>query len=172
MAQRKYNVLFLCTGNSARSIFAESILTRFGQGRFHAYSAGSRPKGEIHPFALDLLRSNNFPVGDLRSKSWEEFTAPHAPALDFVFTLCDEAAAEPCPVWPGQPMTAHWGVPDPAAAGGNESERRVAFANAFRVLYNRITIFSNLPISGLDRLSLQTRLDAIGKSTEPDASPA
>jgi len=172
MAHGEYNVLFLCTGNSARSIFAEAILKRFGRERFHAFSAGSQPKGEIQPFALDLLRTNNFPVEDLRSKGWEEFTAPDAPDLDFVFTLCDDAAAEPCPAWPGQPMTAHWGVPDPAAATGNESERRLAYANAFRILYNRITIFTNLPISGLDRLSLQKRLDEIGRTTEPDTSPA
>lgn len=172
MAQGEYNVLFLCTGNSARSIFAEAILRRFGRNRFHAFSAGSRPKGEIQPYVLDLLRSNNFPVTDLRSKSWEEFTAPEGPALDFVFTLCDDAAAEPCPVWPGQPMTAHWGVPDPAAATGNEAERRLAYANAFRILYNRITIFTNLPISGLDRLTLQRRLEEIGRTTEPDTSPA
>lgn len=166
MTGRTYDVLFLCTGNSARSIMAEAILNRHGAGRFRGYSAGSRPKGEIHPFALDLLRGNNFDVSALRSKSWEEFTAAGSPELDFVFTLCDDAAAEPCPVWPGQPVTAHWGVPDPAAATGNESERRLAFANAFRILYNRITIFTNLPISGLDRLSLQKRVEEIGQVTE------
>lgn len=172
MADGEYHVLFLCTGNSARSIMAEAILTRHGGTRFTAHSAGSRPKGTIHPFAIDLLRSNNFPVDRLRSKDWEEFSAPEAPALDFVFTLCDDAAAEPCPVWPGQPMTAHWGVPDPAAATGNEAERRLAFANAFRVLTNRITIFTSLPIASLDRLSLQRRLEEIGQTGAADTSPA
>lgn len=167
MAEGNYNVLFLCTGNSARSIMGEAILRRFGGSRFHAHSAGSRPKGEVHPYTLDFLRRNNFDVSGLRSKSWEEFTAPGAPELDFVFTLCDEAAAEPCPVWPGQPMTAHWGVPDPAVATGNEAERRLAFANAFRILFNRITIFTNLPMASLDRLSLQRRLEEIGRTDTP-----
>jgi protein-tyrosine-phosphatase len=169
MAEDRYNVLFLCTGNSARSIIAEAIMNRHGGARFRGHSAGSHPKGAVHPFALDLLRSNNFDVSALRSKSWEEFTAPGTPDLDFVFTLCDDAAAEPCPVFPGQPMTAHWGVPDPAAATGNEAERRLAFANAFRILINRITIFTNLPMASLDRLSLQRRLEDIGRtgSAEP-----
>jgi protein-tyrosine-phosphatase len=172
MARGEYTVLFLCTGNSARSIMAEAILNRAGGGRFRALSAGSRPRGEIHPFALDLLRWNDLGTEGLRSKSWDEFAGPGAPALDFVFTLCDDAAAEPCPVWPGQPMTAHWGVPDPAAATGKEAERRLAFASAFRILNNRITIFTNLPIESLDRLSLQTRLEQIGETSETDPSPA
>jgi len=172
MAGGNYNVLFLCTGNSARSIMAEAILNRHGGGRFRAFSAGSHPRGEIQPFAVDLLRGNGFELTGLRSKSWEEFTSPEGPELDFVFTLCDDAAAEPCPVFPGQPMTAHWGVPDPAAATGNEAERRLAFANAFRVLFNRITIFTNLPIASLDRLSLRERLEAIGRTDAPKPAAA
>ncbi len=164
MSGRVFNVLFLCTGNSARSILAESILNRLGAGRFRAFSAGSHPKGAIHPFALDLLTRLNYPTAKLRSKSWQEFARPGAPALDFVFTVCDNAAKEVCPVWPGQPMTAHWGVPDPVAAEGNESERRLAFADAYRMLNNRLSIFVSLPIASLDRLSLQRRLDDIGKT--------
>jgi protein-tyrosine-phosphatase len=162
VSDRVYNVLFLCTGNSARSIIAEAILNRVGQGRFHAFSAGSHPKGQIHPYALDLLKRLNHGVSSARSKSWLEFS--EAPKLDFVFTVCDAAAAEPCPVWPGQPMTAHWGIPDPAAATGNEAEVRLAFADAYRMLNNRIGIFVSLPLRSLDQLSLQRRLDAIGKS--------
>jgi protein-tyrosine-phosphatase len=158
-----FNVLFLCTGNSARSILAESILNREGKGRFIGYSAGSQPKGEVHPFALDLLKKMNYPTDKLRSKSWEEFSQPGAPELDFVFTVCDNAAAEVCPVWPGQPMTAHWGIPDPAAAEGSEVQRRLAFAEAYRQLNNRISLFTNLPIASLDRLSLQKHLDQIGR---------
>jgi protein-tyrosine-phosphatase len=158
------NVLFLCTGNSARSILAEAILAREGMGRFTAFSAGSQPKGEVHPYSIDLLRSLNHKTDHLRSKNWDEFAAPGAPALDFVFTVCDAAAAEVCPVWPGQPMSAHWGLPDPAAAEGSEAVRRQAFADAYRMLNNRITIFVNLPMSSLDRLSLQRRLDEIGKA--------
>lgn len=164
MSGRVFNVLFLCTGNSARSILAESILNRLGAGRFQAFSAGSHPKGAVHPFALDLLTRLNYPTAKLRSKSWQEFARPGAPALDFVFTVCDNAANEVCPVWPGQPMTAHWGVPDPVAAEGNESERRLAFAEAYRMLNNRLSIFVNLPIASLDRISLQRRLDDIGKT--------
>jgi protein-tyrosine-phosphatase len=160
---RVYNVLFLCTGNSARSILAECILDREGKGRFKAFSAGSHPKGRIHPFALDLLRKMNHPTAGLRSKSWEEFARADAPPLDFVFTVCDDAANEVCPVWPGQPMTAHWGVPDPAAAKGTEAERHLAFADAYRMLSNRIGIFVSLPLRSLDRLSLQKRLDEIGR---------
>jgi arsenate reductase (thioredoxin) len=167
-----FNVLFLCTGNSARSIMAEVILNRAGQGRFTAFSAGSQPKGQVHPYALDLLRKLNFDVSGLHSKSWQEFSGPGAPKLDFVFTVCDNAAAETCPVWPGQPMTAHWGVPDPAAATGKEAEVRLAFADAFRMLSNRINIFVNLPIRSLDQLSLQRRLDAIGKSKDAGQDPA
>ncbi len=166
MAAKPYNVLFLCTGNSARSILAECVLNRLGQGRFKAFSAGSFPKGEVHPYALDLLRRQNYPTLPLRSKSWNEFAEPGAEPLDFVFTVCDNAAGEVCPVWPGQPMTAHWGMPDPAAAEGNEAERRLAFADTMRMLHNRLGIFVNLPIASLDKLSLQNRLHAIGKSTE------
>jgi arsenate reductase (thioredoxin) len=159
-----YNVLFLCTGNSARSILAEAILNRDGNGRFTAYSAGSQPKGTVHPFALDLLRKSNHPVKHLHSKGWEKFAAEGAPVMDFVFTVCDNAAHEVCPVWPGQPMTAHWGLPDPAAAQGSEAERRLAFADAYRMLANRISIFINLPMPSLDRLSLQNRLAEIGRT--------
>ena len=158
-----FNVLFLCTGNSARSILAEAILNREGKGKFVGYSAGSQPKGAVHPFASDLLKKLNHPTDQLRSKSWDEFAAAGAPEMDFVFTVCDNAASETCPVWPGQPMTAHWGVPDPAAAEGSEAERRLAFADAYRQLSNRISIFTSLPIASLDRLSLQRRLEDIGR---------
>jgi arsenate reductase (thioredoxin) len=163
MTDHVYNVLFLCTGNSARSILAECILNREGKGRFHAFSAGSQPKGQVHPFAIDLLRKLNHPTAGLRSKDWEEFAVPEAPAMDFVFTVCDSAANEICPVWPGQPMTAHWGLPDPAAAEGTEAERRLAFADAYRMLLNRISVFTSLPMPSLDRLALQKRLDEIGR---------
>jgi len=163
MSDRPFNVLFLCTGNSARSIMAETVLNRAGQGRFRAFSAGSHPKGKVHPYTLDLLRKMHFDVGGARSKSWLEFAQPDAPKLDFVFTVCDDAAGETCPVWPGQPMTAHWGVPDPAAATGNEAEIRYAFADTLRMLTNRINIFVSLPIAKLDRLSLQRKLDDIGR---------
>jgi arsenate reductase len=159
-----YNVLFLCTGNSARSILAEAILQREGLGRFRAFSAGSHPKGEVHPFALDLLTRQNHPVDGLRSKSWDEFAAPGAPEMHFVFTVCDNAAAETCPVWPGQPMTAHWGVPDPAAATGTEAERRLAFSEAYRMLNNRISIFVNLPLNAIDNLALKRRLAELGRT--------
>ncbi len=161
---RPLNVLFLCTGNSARSILAEAILNRLGGDRFRAWSAGSMPKGAVHPATLEILRRNGFRTEDFRSKSWEEFSGPDAPKLDFVFTVCDNAAAEVCPIWPGQPMTAHWGVPDPAAAVGNDAEIALAFADAYRQLGNRINLFVNLPMASLDRLSLQRRLDAIGKA--------
>ncbi len=168
MTDEPRNVLFLCTGNSARSILAEAIMNREGAGRFHAYSAGSQPKGTVHPFALDLLRKLNHPTAGMRSKSWDEFARPGAPRLDFVFTVCDNAASEVCPVWPGQPISAHWGIPDPAAAEGTEAERRLAFADAYRLLHNRISIFVNLPFASLDRLSLQTRLREIGqRKVEP-----
>lgn len=163
MSAEPLNVLFLCTGNSARSIIAEAILNREGAGRFRAYSAGSQPKGEVHPYALDLLKKLNHDTSALRSKGWDEFARPGAPKLDFVFTVCDNAANEVCPVWPGQPMTAHWGVPDPAAAEGSEAERHFAFADTYRMLGNRISIFVNLPMKSLDRLSLQRRLDEIGR---------
>jgi protein-tyrosine-phosphatase len=169
MTDRVYNVLFLCTGNSARSILAESILNREGAGRFKAYSAGSQAKGVVHPFALDLLKKMNHPTAGLRSKSWDEFAAADAPAMDFVFTVCNSAANEVCPIWPGQPMSAHWGIPDPAAAEGTETEKRLAFAEAYRAMLNRISIFTSLPMKSLDRLSLQKRLDEIG-STLPQSA--
>lgn len=164
-----FNVLFLCTGNSARSILAECIIDSVGRGRFKGYSAGSDPKGEVHPYALDLLRKLNYPTAALRSKSWQEFARPGAPPLDFVFTVCDNAAEEVCPVWPGQPMSAHWGLPDPAAATGTEAEQRYAFADAHRMLQNRISIFVNLPLQSLDRLTLQKRLSDIGKAVPETA---
>jgi arsenate reductase (thioredoxin) len=149
MADRTYNVLFLCSGNSARSILAEAILAQEGKGKFEAFSAGSHPKGEIHPYAIDLLKKLNFRTDNLRSKSWDEFAAENAPKMDFVFTVCDNAANEICPIWPGQPMTVHWGVADPAAAEGTEAERRLAFAEAYRMLRNRISAFTSLPIASL-----------------------
>lgn len=159
-----YNVLFLCTGNSARSILAEAILNRDGQGRFRAFSAGSQPKGEPNPYALDLLRGSGYDVSGLRSKSWSEFAAPGAPELDFVFTVCDNAAGESCPLWPGQPVTAHWGIPDPAAATGSEAEIALAFKDAYRMLKRRIDLFLALPIAKLDRLVLNAKLKEIGRS--------
>jgi len=167
-----FNVLFLCSGNSARSIMAEAILNRDGRGKFRAFSAGSHPKGHIHPYAVDLLRKLNYNISGFRSKSWTEFARPEAPKLDFVFTVCDDAAKEVCPVWPGQPMTAHWGIPDPAAATGNEAEIRLAFADAFRMLNNRISIFVSLPIRSLDKLALQKQLDSIGKTKDAGETPA
>jgi arsenate reductase (thioredoxin) len=169
--QAPFNVLFLCTGNSARSIMAEVILNRAGQGHFHAYSAGSHPKGQVHPYALDLLRKLNYDVSGLRSKSWSEFAKPEAPKLDFVFTVCDDAAKESCPIWPGQPMTAHWGIPDPAAVAGTEVEKRLAFADAVRMLANRINIFVALPLRSLSALTLQKQLDAIGKVRASNDNP-
>jgi protein-tyrosine-phosphatase len=163
MSDRPYNVLFLCTGNSARSILAESVLNQLGNKKFRAFSAGSFPKGDVHPYALELLERQNYPTQHLRSKSWNEFARPGAEPLDFVFTVCDNAAGEVCPVWPGQPMTAHWGMPDPAAVEGNEAERRLAFADTLRMLRNRIGIFVSLPIKSLDKLSLQNRLREIGR---------
>jgi arsenate reductase len=167
--EKTYNVLFLCTGNSARSIMAESILNREGRGRFRAYSAGSHPAGQLNPYTVDLLRRNNYPTANLRSKDWAEFARPDAPQLDFVFTVCDKAAGEMCPVWPGQPMTAHWGFPDPATFQGSEAETGAVFAEVFRQIYTRITLFIALPIAGLDRLSLQKRLDSLGKAPAPTA---
>jgi protein-tyrosine-phosphatase len=158
-----YNVLFLCTGNSARSILAECIMNRVGMGKFRAFSAGSHPKGEVHPAALALLKKLNYATGELRSKSWDEFAAPGAPELDFVFTVCDDAANEVCPVWPGQPMSAHWGLPDPARVTGADAQVALAFAETYRFLDNRISIFANLPLGSLDRLSLQKHLDEIGR---------
>jgi arsenate reductase len=167
-ADRPYNVLFLCTGNSARSIIAEAIVNRDGKGRFKAYSAGSHPRGEVNPHAVGMLQRMHFDVSGFRSKSWDEFAAPGAPVMDFVFTVCDDAAGEQCPFWPGQPMTAHWGVPDPAIAIGNDSEIALAFAEAYRLLNNRISVFLSLPIAKLDRLALQARLNTIGAMERPD----
>ncbi|WP_196258023.1 arsenate reductase ArsC [Pelagibacterium limicola] len=166
MSNTPYNVLFLCTGNSARSIIAEALLNRDGGERFRAFSAGSQPKGEVHPFTLDLLRSLKIDTGFARSKSWDEFAGPGAPEFDFIFTVCDNAAEEVCPVWPGHPMTAHWGVPDPAAAEGTEAERHYAFAEAARQLSNRISLLMNLPIKSLDRLALKSHLDEIGDTKD------
>lgn len=170
--RKAFTVLFLCTGNSARSIMAEAILNREGRSKFRAFSAGSQPKSQIHPYTLDLLRKLNYDVSGLRSKDWNEYARLEGPELDFAFTLCDDAAAEPCPVWPGQPMTAHWGLPDPAAATGNEAEIRLAFADAFRMLNNRISIFISLPIRSLDKLALQKHLDSIGKTKDAGDTPA
>ena len=164
MTAKIYQVLFLCTGNSARSIMAESILNRHGLGRFEAHSAGSHPTGQVHPMALELLERYNYPTARLRSKSWDEFTQPDSPPLHFVFTVCDRAAGEACPVWPGQPMTAHWGVDDPAAFVGPEDRKLSLFRNVYFQLERRIQIFTNLPIASLDRLSLQKRLDEIGRT--------
>ena len=169
MTEKTYGVLFLCTGNSARSILAECVLNRLGRGKFRAYSAGSFPKGEVHPLALELLRRQGYSVDQLRSKSWDEFAVSGAPELDFVFTVCDNAANEMCPIWPGQPMTAHWGLPDPAAAEGNEAQRRLAFAETLRMLNDRISAFVNLPIKSLDKLSLQKRLHEIGRDLAASA---
>jgi arsenate reductase (glutaredoxin) len=162
MEERKYNILFLCTGNSARSIIAEAIMNRVGRKRFTAYSAGSHPKGAVNPHALALLEKLDYDTGKLRSKSWEEFARADSPRLDFVITVCDDAAGEVCPAWPGQPMTAHWGMPDPAAVKGSDVEIALAFADTYRMLNNRITAFANLKLSGLDRLSLQTKVREIG----------
>ena len=164
-----YNVLFLCTGNSARSILAEAYLNSAGRGRFRAFSAGSHPTGRVNPFALELLAKNRIDAASPRSKGWDEFARPGAPALDFVFTVCDNAAGEVCPVWPGQPMTAHWGIADPAAVFGADDERRKAFLRAFTELTARINLFISLPIDKLDRLTLQSRLAAIGKTGSESA---
>lgn len=173
MSDGVYNVLFLCTANSARSILAEAILNRDGLGRFRAFSAGSHPAGSVRPEALALLKKLNFKTDGVRSKDWSEFAQPGAPVMDFVFTVCDNAARESCPVWPGQPMSAHWGVPDPAAVDGSELDRSLAYSDAFRMLSNRISVFINLPMTSLDRLSLQKKLDEIGRATAPeDGAPA
>lgn len=164
MRDRPYNILFLCTHNSARSVIAECILNRVGGGKFTGYSAGSQPSGQIHPLALRLLTKLNYGTSSLRSKSWHEFTTPDAPKFDFVFTVCDNAANEVCPVWPGQPMSAHWGVPDPSLATGSEAERAYAFADTYRMLNQRISIFVSLPLRSLDMLTLQKRLDDIGRA--------
>ena len=166
MSARTMNVLFICTGNSARSILAESILNHpsIGQGRFRAFSAGSHPAGQVQPLALELLRQYHYPTEGLRSKNWNEFSGDGAPELDFVFTVCDKAAGEACPYWPGQPMTAHWGVEDPVAVQGSHEEQRRAYANAFMVLRNRLSMFAALPIDKLDRLALKKKLDEIGQA--------
>ena len=164
MSERIYNVLFLCTGNSARSILAESILRKDGRAHFRAFSAGSQPKGAVNPFAIKVLKSLDFPIDDLRSKSWEEFASPDAPAMDFVFTVCDNAAGESCPVWPNQPMTAHWGIEDPAEVEGTDIQKEAAFVAALRHLKNRISIFTSLPLHSIDKLSLGTRLREIGRT--------
>ena len=164
MANRTYNVLFLCTGNSARSIIAEAILNKIGGGRFHAWSAGSQPKGKVNSHTLTLLRGLGFDTSGFRSKSWDEFAKPGAPALDFIFTVCDNAAGDACPVWPGKPLTAHWGVPDPAEATGTDAQIGQAFADTYRMLNQRIGIFTALPIASLDQLTLQNRVREIGRS--------
>jgi len=164
MSERIYNVLFLCTGNTARSILSESILRKEGRAHFRAFSAGSQPKGTVNPLAIKVLKSLDYPTDDLRSKSWEEFAKADAPVMDFVFTVCDNAAGESCPVWPGQPMTAHWGIEDPAEAVGTDIEKEAAFVAAFRFLRNRIAAFTSLPLSSIDRLSLGTKLREIGRS--------
>lgn len=164
MPDRTYNVLFLCTGNTARSILAESILRKEGRGRFNAYSAGSMPKGIVNPYAIKVLKALDYPTNGLRSKSWEEFAKADAPVMDFVFTVCDNAAGEACPVWPGQPMTAHWGIEDPAGVEGADIEKEKAFSEAARYLKNRISLFANLPLQSLDNLSLGTKLREIGRS--------
>lgn len=176
MTDKIFNVLFLCSGNSARSVFAECLINRYGRGKFRGFSAGSHragshPKSEINPFTIHELRHNNYVTTDLRSKDWSEFSRPDAPQMDFVFTVCDKAAAEVCPVWPEQPMTAHWGVEDPAAVEGDELTKKAAIAKAFMELENRISIFTSLPIESLDKLKLQERLDEIGrmKQDEPEA---
>ena len=170
MTDRIFNVLFLCTGNSARSILAESIMRKDGQGRFRSFSAGCQPKARVNPFALKVLQCLNYPIDGMRSKIWKEFEAADAPVMDFVFTVCDSAAGESCPVWPGQPMTAHWGIEDPAAIEGTDIEKEAAFVAAFRYLKNRIGVFTNLPLRSIDKLSLGTKLREIGRldgATQP-----
>ncbi len=168
MPSKTYNVLFLCTGNSARSVMAEAILNQLGQGKFQAFSAGSHPTGTVNPYALELLGTRGHLTDDLRSKNWDEFAQPGAPEMDFVFTVCDNAAGEVCPIWPGQPVTAHWGFPDPAAFKGSEAETRAEFADVYSMIHARIEPFVNLPIATLDRLALQRRVHEMGqKSAEP-----
>ena len=171
MADPTYNVLFLCTGNSARSIIAEALLNHMGRGRFRAFSAGSFPKGEVHPMALNVLETADLPTSGLRSKSWDEFAQPGAPEVDFIFTVCDNAANETCPIWPGHPMTAHWGIADPAAAEGSDAEKQVAFLETVRMLRNRISLFLALPIEEVDKIALHHRLREIGR-TDDAAIPA
>jgi arsenate reductase len=161
--RQPYNVLFLCTGNSARSIIAEAILNKIGEGRFRAYSAGSQPKGEVNPHTIRLLRGLGYDTSGVRSKSWDEFAGPEAPQFDFIFTVCDSAAGESCPIWPGRPTTAHWGIPDPAAVEGSESDIAAAFNDAYRMLHRRISVFTALPIEALDDVSLKEKLQEIGR---------
>jgi arsenate reductase len=170
MSERVYNVLFLCTGNSARSILAESLLNHWGKGKFRAYSAGSHPKGHVHPRAVELLKRMNLPTQNLRSKSWDEFAAPATPRIDFILTVCDNAASEVCPVWPGRPMTAHWGIGDPAAVEGTDAEKDTAFCRALRELETRIKLLISLPVGSLNDVTLQARLREIGK-THPSTEP-
>lgn len=171
MSERVFNVLFLCTGNSARSIFAEVLMNHYGRGKFRGYSAGSHPKGEVHPFTLELLERLRFSTEGLRSKDWNEFAGPAAPHMDFVFTVCDRAAAEPCPMWPGQPISAHWGVPDPVAVEGGEVDQMMAFRGAFRELENRISIFAELPVEALERDRLKHEVVRIGGLKAPVEIP-
>jgi arsenate reductase len=172
VTDRAFNALFLCTGNSARSIMAEAILNRLCAGKFRAYSAGSQPRGQVHPETIRLLQGLDYDISGFRSKSWDEFAKPGAPSLDFVFTVCDNAAGETCPLWPGQPMTAHWGVPDPAEAAGTPAEVALAFKDAYRMLHQRISVFTALPFRSLDRLSLQSKLTEIGRMGEAAARAA
>jgi arsenate reductase len=171
VGDRPYNVLFLCTGNSARSILAEALINHMGKGRFHGYSAGSHPKGQVHPISIALLEERGLPTEGLRSKSWDEFAAAGAPPLDFVFTVCDNAAGEVCPYWPGQPVTGHWGIEDPAAVAGTDDRKRQAFNRAFTALERRIRLFISLPVASLDRMTLQGHVDAIGRAREGDDAP-
>ena len=170
MTDRSFKILFLCTGNSARSVLGEAIVNNLGGGRFKGFSAGSQPKGQVHPYTLDLLKGLGLPTEGLFSKSWDLYAVAGAPKMDFIFTVCDDAAGEACPVWPGQPMTAHWGIPDPAAVDGSEIEKRVAFRNAYAALENRIRLFLSLPLGSLDRMTLQNRLNAIGQQTPSSAA--
>lgn len=170
-ADRVYNVLFLCTGNSARSILGEAMLNHVGGGQFHAYSAGSTPKGEVNPLTLDVLREAGISTEGLRSKAWDEFATPEAPKMDFVFTVCDNAAGEACPVWPGQPMTAHWGIEDPAAVDGPDFKKRAAFDDALRFMRNRIAAFISLPLASIDKMALTSKLQGIGAMDGSTAKP-
>jgi arsenate reductase len=171
MSDRIYNVLFLCTGNSARSVLSEAILNKMGAGKFHAFSAGSQPKGKVHPQTLALLNGLGYDTSCFRSKSWEEFSKPGAPQIDFIFTVCDNAAGETCPIWPGKPMTAHWGVPDPADATGTDAEVALAFKDAYRMLWRRIELFLALPLAKLDAMTIQSKLRDIGRVRETAPTP-
>ena len=172
MSDRVYNILFLCTGNSARSVLGEAIVNHLGKDRFKGFSAGSQPKGEVHPYTLDLLAGLRLPTDGLFSKSWDLYAVAGAPQMDFIFTVCDSAAGEACPAWPGQPMTAHWGIPDPAAVEGSGIEKRTAFRQAYAALENRIKLFLSLPIASLDKMTLQNRLNVIGRQTPQSAAPS